>query len=214
MLNIYIPQPCHEKWNEMTPTEKGAFCAVCSKEVVDFSRMTDDEVKNYFRVHAGEKPCGRFRKNQLAGFPVLVEEQVIYSDIALWKKFLAAVVFCFGMFFSSCSEQKEKAEIEDFGITLVTTSGVDTIKNEPDTIYKTQLTTHTAGFTIPIFVPYEPTPDLECTLVTGDPITNETYTGGVPYVIPVADTIVPPAPVPPKDSIAKIADTCSVPFIL
>lgn len=26
---IKIPKPCNEKWNAMTPTEKGAFCSNC-----------------------------------------------------------------------------------------------------------------------------------------------------------------------------------------
>ena len=29
---LKIPNPCDEKWNEMTPTEKGVFCSKCNKE--------------------------------------------------------------------------------------------------------------------------------------------------------------------------------------
>lgn len=60
---ITIPQPCHEDWNQMTPTERGKFCAVCQKEVLDFTHLTDKELVQ--RLDTGKKMCGRFRENQL-----------------------------------------------------------------------------------------------------------------------------------------------------
>lgn len=63
-LSFHIPQPCHEDWNKMTPVDKGKFCNSCSKQVVDFSTMTDHEVLNYFSKTSG-KVCGRFANDQL-----------------------------------------------------------------------------------------------------------------------------------------------------
>ena len=40
MSNFFIPEPCHENWNKMTPQEQGRHCAVCSKVVVDFTKKT------------------------------------------------------------------------------------------------------------------------------------------------------------------------------
>ena len=48
----------------MTPTKSGAYCAACQKEVVDFSLMTDKEIKAYFKQVSG-KTCGRFKHSQL-----------------------------------------------------------------------------------------------------------------------------------------------------
>ena len=62
-IRISIPEPCHEDWNKMTPTEKGKFCAVCTKEVFDFSKSTDEELVKL--AHAGNNLCGRFRADQL-----------------------------------------------------------------------------------------------------------------------------------------------------
>ena len=44
MKYFSIPEPCSENWNEMTSTEKGAFCQKCSNEVHDVSNMSNDEI--------------------------------------------------------------------------------------------------------------------------------------------------------------------------
>jgi len=64
-LQLSIPEPCHENWQQMTPTEQGRFCNACAKEVVDFSMMTDTEVLNYFTSLTHEKVCGRALPSQL-----------------------------------------------------------------------------------------------------------------------------------------------------
>ena len=64
-LQLAIPEPCHENWQKMTPTDQGRFCNACAKEVVDFSVMTDKEVLNYFTQLTHEKVCGRAFPDQL-----------------------------------------------------------------------------------------------------------------------------------------------------
>lgn len=64
-LQLSIPEPCHENWHNMTPTEQGRFCNACAKEVIDFSMMTDTEVLNYFTSITHEKVCGRTLPSQL-----------------------------------------------------------------------------------------------------------------------------------------------------
>lgn len=61
---FHIPEPCHENWDNMTQQDKGRFCASCSKQVVDFSLMSDQQVLNYFKNATG-KTCGRFANDQL-----------------------------------------------------------------------------------------------------------------------------------------------------
>ncbi len=64
-LLLSIPEPCHENWQQMTPTQQGRFCNACAKEVVDFSTMTDIQVLNYFSTLTQEKVCGRALPEQL-----------------------------------------------------------------------------------------------------------------------------------------------------
>ncbi|MBS1685640.1 MAG: carboxypeptidase regulatory-like domain-containing protein [Bacteroidetes bacterium] len=62
-IQITVTSPCHEKWSDMTSTDHGAFCRSCSREVIDFSRMTDREVIEYLSTH--QAGCGRFRRDQV-----------------------------------------------------------------------------------------------------------------------------------------------------
>ena len=60
---ITIPEPCSEDWNTMTPTQKGAFCKSCAKEVIDFTNTTKKELSR--KIAKGDNMCGRFRPEQL-----------------------------------------------------------------------------------------------------------------------------------------------------
>ncbi len=54
---IKIAKPCAEDWYKMTQAEKGRFCAVCEKEVVDFSSSTREEVIQH--LNQSKNVCGR-----------------------------------------------------------------------------------------------------------------------------------------------------------
>ena len=62
-IHISIPTPCHESWDNMDKTERGAFCHSCQKDVTDFSAMTDREVIEY--LSKNKLGCSRFRADQL-----------------------------------------------------------------------------------------------------------------------------------------------------
>jgi type IX secretion system substrate protein len=64
-IQLQIPKPCHEDWDNMTPVEKGRFCSSCQKQVVDFSRMSDREVAMFFKKPSAGSVCGRFMTDQL-----------------------------------------------------------------------------------------------------------------------------------------------------
>ncbi len=84
--HLFIPQPCHEDWNNMTPETQGRFCASCQKTVVDFSLMTDNEVISYLSKQTGNV-CGRFDTEQLQR--PLIETQL--QPHKNWKYWLASV---------------------------------------------------------------------------------------------------------------------------
>ena len=95
-LQLSVSQPCHENWNNFTPTPSGGFCGSCQKNVRDFTQMSDTELIAYFRNAAtkqSESMCGRFRDNQLQTkyhinqwFPEwIIEENQLFYEIPVEK---------------------------------------------------------------------------------------------------------------------------------
>lgn len=58
-LNLSIPQPCPRSWAAMTPTADGRHCAACSTEVVDFTRLSDAEIRAYLAARPAQRVCAR-----------------------------------------------------------------------------------------------------------------------------------------------------------
>ena len=63
-MKLSIPTPCHESWDAMTPAGDGRHCAACAKTVVDFTAMTDAEIRRHVAA-ADDQTCGRLRASQL-----------------------------------------------------------------------------------------------------------------------------------------------------
>lgn len=71
-----IKNICAENYSAMKRNKEGRFCDLCSKTVVDFTKMNASEIQNYLALSKGEV-CGRFKSlqlNQKNGF-----EKVIYN---------------------------------------------------------------------------------------------------------------------------------------
>lgn len=63
-FKLKIAEPCHESWNEMNAQEKGKFCKVCDKTVIDFTNKSLHEISNHLQNATG-KVCGRFNTKDL-----------------------------------------------------------------------------------------------------------------------------------------------------
>lgn len=59
--NIRIPHPCHMTWKEMDKIENSTsrHCKECSVDLVDFTKMSDDEMIAYLATRKSEKTCVR-----------------------------------------------------------------------------------------------------------------------------------------------------------
>ena len=65
-IKLHIQSPCSENFNDFKPTQKGGFCQSCSKEVIDFTKMSDEQLNQFFLNNESSQICGRLRKEQLA----------------------------------------------------------------------------------------------------------------------------------------------------
>lgn len=63
-FKLTVAEPCHEKWNEMNAQEKGRFCGICDKTVVDFTNKNPLEISSILQNSTG-KVCGRFNTKDL-----------------------------------------------------------------------------------------------------------------------------------------------------
>lgn len=63
-FSLSIPKPCSENWNSFIPTPAGGFCSSCNKNIIDFTKATDEEIIAFIS-RKPERTCGRFRGDQL-----------------------------------------------------------------------------------------------------------------------------------------------------
>jgi hypothetical protein len=183
MLKISIPTPCHQDWGAMTPNEQGRHCTSCAKTVIDFTGMTDDEVKYFFIHKKEEKVCGRFKNEQLHRIVIELPHNIFYIPMPGWKKFLVASLLVFSTTLFSCDtaikgeiteEASEKLQVKNT-LLLNDTASVLALPLPP-TLPPTCTTT--LGYTVQKVVTgaIQVTPPIEPT-ITGDTVIQYNTTG-------------------------------------
>lgn len=62
-MKVNIPNPCTEKYDNMSPTELGRLCKVCNTEVVDFTDWETKDIVEYIQK-SNQKVCGKLSKQK------------------------------------------------------------------------------------------------------------------------------------------------------
>jgi len=86
-LNLSIPEPCHEDWQEMTPNQQGKFCGACAKTVVDFTKKSVKEIQSFFIENQGKKYVDVFSKNNWTPLPLKFLNKFCFSKFHFQKCF-------------------------------------------------------------------------------------------------------------------------------
>lgn len=76
-----IGEPCHEDWQSMTPTEKGRYCDVCAKCVIDLRGKSQTEIQDLYVANEGNL-CGTMSTTQYKES----QQQVAEAKAKLEKK--------------------------------------------------------------------------------------------------------------------------------
>ena len=105
MKKFRIEEPCHENWAGMTPTEKGAFCMSCSKQVVDFTNKSSEEIKRTFREMTEKSICGRIGNNQLENLNNEINHS-LKDSYQINRAMLFTLLVVFGLSLFSCRDEK------------------------------------------------------------------------------------------------------------
>lgn len=106
-LEIKIDRPCSENWESFVKRGLNGFCSKCEKEVVDFTRMSDREIRNYFLNYSNTEVCGRMRRNQQ-------KEYLPSRRSSMFSRFNAGVLTLGSMIFGTVSvlaQSSDKIEI-------------------------------------------------------------------------------------------------------
>ena len=123
---ISINKPCQENWNAMSPTQQGAFCAVCKKDVVDFTKLPVSQFKNKLK----NTTCGRFTTQQL--------EQVYDSSESSRFSRVAAAIGITALLASANTVQAQdtvpKMEQRDSETTTTKSTGLEKSSQIADTL--------------------------------------------------------------------------------
>jgi hypothetical protein len=117
-LKIELTNPCNEAWEDMHVTAPyRRHCASCVKEVIDFSKMNDQQLIDFFEKNNGPI-CGRFRESQLTR-----ELSIVHHQRSSWRK-AAAVAAVLSLLGGSIYAQQSATPIVTERIT-------QTVANQP-----------------------------------------------------------------------------------
>lgn len=136
MKQLGIHEPCTENWGAMAPTEQGAFCEKCARQVIDFTSKSNAEIKAVFAEMAGQKVCGRIRASQVDTFNAEVSAWQLNSSRAFQSSLLFSMVVVFGLSLFSCSSEQEKKTILKIQETVAQTLAQPVEEFQPETQQK------------------------------------------------------------------------------
>lgn len=151
LFKIHIPDPCHEDWSKMTQEDKGKFCHVCSKTVVDFSNQSEEQINQYVLANSHQRICGRFKKEQLFQPEQRLENKIVFKlpswlfpiNLTPVRAFTAACMIFASVALSSCGNSGGGGDGERLAGAIAwvdstknnTNDTTSNIKNKDDEIF-------------------------------------------------------------------------------
>lgn len=146
LFKIYIPEPCHEDWDKMTPSEHGAFCKSCAKTVIDFSDKTPEEVYVFLEENFDKKMCGRFKISQIEETPKLkneiqnipLPEYLFGISNSPFKAYVMALIVVASISIGGCGNSDGSATGDKDQKIESTTTGAYEIKPDTNDINKNE----------------------------------------------------------------------------
>ena len=85
---LHLQEPCARNWSEMRPAKGGKFCQSCSKTVIDFTVLSDNQIVSLLEKANGQSLCAKLKTEQL--HRVMAQTEPVKAN--LFYKYLAGVL--------------------------------------------------------------------------------------------------------------------------
>lgn len=112
MEHLRIDKPCTENWNKMTPTERGAYCQKCCKQVLDFTNQTNSQIQTALKNSNGKEVCAKITKDQLSSLNFEFEQWQSSATMNVQRMSFYALLFVFGLSMVSCTSQEDEQRVK------------------------------------------------------------------------------------------------------
>lgn len=89
-IQLSIPNPCNENWNDMLPSNSGRFCTSCEKVVIDLSTKTHNELVHFFEGNT-RSICAKMPSTAL-NHPIFTSEPGHKNAVSLIAILLGAAL--------------------------------------------------------------------------------------------------------------------------
>lgn len=105
-LHLSIQKPCSENFSSFSKTKDGGFCQSCKKNVIDFTKMSDQEVLSYFKTKES-KTCGLFLESQLKTYTIFETSKTSKISSSFASHFFGLSLLSLLSFNSAFSQEKK-----------------------------------------------------------------------------------------------------------
>ena len=116
----------------MNPEEKGRFCSVCSKCVIDFTEKNALEIQQIIEQKSDESVCGRFYNHQLNNADSkasnLKDKFFKYIPASFQNNRISLGLFSLILFLTGCSKEKESC-VATTGVLVINEDSIQENNN-------------------------------------------------------------------------------------
>jgi len=116
----------------MNPEEKGRFCSVCSKCVIDFTEKNTLEIQQIITEKSDKSVCGRFYNHQLnnddSKTSRLKERFFRYIPASFQNNKISLALFSLILFLTGCAKEKESC-VATTGVLVINEDSIQENNN-------------------------------------------------------------------------------------
>lgn len=94
-IQLNIPKPCTQQWQEMQEETQGRFCAFCQQTVTDFTGYSDADFIAYFQ-QSETRQCGRLTERQL-NLSIPLPQSPLWHPVKLYRYIAAGLLSITGL---------------------------------------------------------------------------------------------------------------------